>query len=334
MSFTRLEFVYYIAPCFLVVILIRWKRTRHFLGYPRPLRAATGFSESAKGVYLPIYLQWVALVLLAVSVLNPVLSFAEREIHRQGLDIVLVSDLSASMQEALPVDAKEAERFARVSSFFAPLGTNPSRMDAVKVAVKDFIRQRRNDRIGLVVFSSNSYVVSPMTLDYESLFRYVDMMDHRTLIGEGMTAIGEGIHAGVRLIARQNEGRKGKKGDRLLIVLTDGENNYGRSPVEAVQYAAGEDCKIYLIGVDVPLGPLTRSLMAALQGAGGLYYDVRHQQQLNQAYWEIGALEKGEFTSRQYDRNVPFFHALVLISFGCLGTALALRGSAYFTDLS
>ena len=334
MTFTQLDLLYYIVPCFLLVLFVRWRGRNHFLSYSRLVEWQNYFSRAGKLVHLPLFLQWAAFGCLVVAVLNPLLSFAEEEIQFTGLDIVLTADLSASMQQALPADAVEAAKYAGKNPFFSPLGLNPSRLDAVKIAVKHFIRQRRNDRIGLVVFSSNAYVVSPMTLDYDYLIGYIDMMDHRTLVGEGMTAIGEGVYVGTSLVLKQNEGGQEDRGEQLLIVLTDGENNYGRNPIQAVEYAREKGLKIYLIGVDVPVTSFTQRLTAAVQSAGGKYYDVRNQEQLNDAYWEIGALERGEFVIKQYHRSVPFYHQTVFACVVCLALALSLRGFPYFTDLS
>ena len=334
MKFTQLDLLYYIVPCFLLVLFVRWRGRNHYLGYSRLVEWRNYFSRAGKLVYLPLFLQWAAFGCLLVAVLNPILSFAEQEIQFTGLDIVLTTDLSASMQQALPIDAVEAAKYVRKDSFFSPLGLNPSRLDAVKIAVKNFIRQRRNDRMGLVVFSSNAYVVSPMTLDYDYLSGYIDMMDHRTLVGEGMTPSARGVYVGTNLVLKQNEGGQEDSGDQLLIVLTDGENNYGRSPIQAVEYAREKGLKIYLIGVDVPSSSLTNRLIAAVKSAGGTYYDVRNQEQLNDAYWEIGALERGGVCRQQYHRSVPLYHQAVFACVVCLALALSLRGFSYFTDLS
>lgn len=334
MTFTHIELLYYFLPGLLLVLLIRWSRQKHFVAHSRLSQMQEHFTHLGRWVYLPIFLQWAALAALILAALNPILTFAEQQITIRGLDIILVVDLSASMQQALPVNAAEAKILAQSDAFFARRDKNPSRMDAVKLAVKNFIRHRQNDRLGLVVFSSNAYVVSPMTMDYDYLTQYVDMMDHRTLVGEGLTAIGEGIYTAVKLMFKQNENRKGKAGDRLFIVLTDGENNYGRSPVEAVHFCKEKGIKVYMVGVDVPVTQLTENLIYAIESAGGNYYDVRNQEQLDHAYWEIGALEKGDFAVKEYDRSVPLYHQAVLAAFICLSAALSLKGLSYFTELS
>ena len=307
MKFTQLHLLYYLIPAVLVVLLVRWRRRHHYLSYSSLSQQRLNLSKVSKIVYLPVAFQWAALFFLL---------------------------LSSSMEQALPIDATEAEKYIEMDSFFAPSGKNPSRLDAVKMAVKDFVSQRRNDRIGLVVFSSNAYVVSPMTMDYDYLTGYIDMMEHRTLVGEGLTAIGEGVYLASSLIEKQNEDRQDGDGDKLLVILTDGENNYGRSPIRAVEKAAEKGFKLYLIGVDIPHTPLTTRLIGAIQYAQGAYYDVRNQEQLNSAYWEIGALEKGDFGVKEYHRSIPFYHQSVLASVLCLGLALGLRGFSYFTDLS
>ena len=68
-----------------------------------------------------------------------------------------------------------------------------TRLTATKDAIKSFVASRRDDRVGLVVFSDNAYVISPLTFDHEYIIRYVDLIDDQLLRGEGMTAIGDGL---------------------------------------------------------------------------------------------------------------------------------------------
>lgn len=334
MSFTRLDLLAYVLPALAAVLVIRWWKKRAILEYSHLATLLTVFERAGRLRRLPSILLWLGLGFLILAVFNPVLTFSEQEILYRGIDIVLVVDLSSSMQQALPADEEAARELQRIDSFFATRGAGPSRLDAVKNAVTEFIRRRSSDRIGLVVFSSNAYVVSPMTLDYDYLTGYVNMMEHRTLVGEGLTAIGEGIFTAVNLAEKQNESRPESDGDQLLVVLTDGENNYGRSPIAAIEYARERDFKMYLIGVEVPMSTLTTRIVSAIRKAGGAYFDVRNQEQLDRAYWEIGALEKGAFAVKEYQRSVPFYHQTVLLSLVCVSLAVALQGFSFFADLA
>src|SRR5205807_530665 len=100
-----------------------------------------------------------------------------------------------------------------------------------------------------IVFSDFAHVVSPLTFDREYLLQYVDMVDMNMLAGEGMTAIGDAVTLANYVLAVQAKG--GPRRGRVIIVFTDGENNRGRDPIEAVGEAAGAGVKVHLVGVDL-----------------------------------------------------------------------------------
>src|SRR5436853_388055 len=133
-------------------------------------------------------------------------------------------DLSASMQEQMS----------------RPLPA--TRLDATKAAIKSFVARRIDDRIGLVVFSDNAYVVSPLTFDHRYLARYIDTVDHDSLRGEGMTAIGEGLALSNFLLARAAvSGRRNK----VIVVFTDGENTTGRDPLGALAQSDAAGIRVH-----------------------------------------------------------------------------------------
>jgi len=129
----------------------------------------------------------------------------------------------------------------------APQG--PTRLDAVKNAVRRFIRARRDDRIGLVVFSDNPYVISPLTFDHEYLLHYVDMVDDQILRGEGQTAIGDGLALSDYVLYRQ--ATPNSHGHQVIVLFTDGENNRGREPVDVMKEATAADIRVHMVGVDL-----------------------------------------------------------------------------------
>src|SRR5262249_41434339 len=139
---------------------------------------------------LPLVLLVAALVLIAAALMEPAIPSSLAEVRSRGLDIVMVLDLSSSMQEEMDSPAlPNLDNLANVA--LHPRGK--TRLEATKDAIKTFVRGRHDDRIGLVVFSDNAYVVSPLTFDYDYLLHYVDMVDDRILQGEGQTAIGDGL---------------------------------------------------------------------------------------------------------------------------------------------
>src|SRR4029079_9002627 len=110
--------------------------------------------------------------------------------------------------------------------------TGRTRMDAVKDAVKTFIRTRRDARIGLVVFSHNHYHIRQRTFDHEYLLHYIDFVDDKILQGEGQTAIGDGLALSNYVLSRQ--ATEDCRGHPLLVLFTDGENTRGSEPVERI----------------------------------------------------------------------------------------------------
>ena len=175
--------------------------------------------------------------LLVVALMDPVVPYSETQVTARGLDIVLVVDLSSSMQEimGLPRPTQSMANLTFSSRDNTPRRlTGKTRLDTTKEALKDLISRRDGDRLGLIVFSDHAYLVSPLTFDHDNLYKYVDMIDDQILRGEGMTAIGDGVTMATQLLARQSAG----EGDhKLIVVFTDGENNTGRDPLSALAEA-------------------------------------------------------------------------------------------------
>jgi Ca-activated chloride channel family protein len=289
-------------------------------------------------------LPWAVLVLAAVavalSVMEPVLPYSEQQVYSRGLDIFLVLDLSSSMQEIMDSEGA-AVRAVAPPTFSSTMGVRPrpagkTRLDTTKDALRDFIRRRRDDRLGLIVFSDNAYLVSPMTFDREYLLSYVDMVDDQILRGEGMTAIGDGITLANYVMERQSppQGRR----NRVVVVFTDGENNHGRSPVEALVESAEMNIRVHVIGVDideeVKVKPMVVQLINAVRQQGGRYYDADTVSELQAANDELDTLEKVFLASKVSTRNAPVYHWFAIPGMVLLALALALRALPYFVDLT
>src|SRR5262249_55136480 len=130
---------------------------------------------------LPLAVLAAALVLVALALMDPVLPSVDTDIQSRGLDIVMLLDLSSSMQEQMERvrPSRDMSRLTFTSRDTAT--TSPvlgkTRLEATKDAIKAFVMRRRDDRIALIVFSDNAYVVSPLTFDHGYLLRYIDMVD-------------------------------------------------------------------------------------------------------------------------------------------------------------
>jgi len=165
--------------------------------------------------------QLVALGLLVASVARPVRTKTTVKKSTEGVDIVLVLDVSESM------DAEDLD---------------PTRIIAAKQVIRQFINQRPNDRIGLVVFGGESVMKSPLTRDFDFLLTQVDEVKLREL--KQGTAIGLGITNGISRL------RKSQSKNKILILLTDGDSNVGAvNPMTAAKMAAQEGIRIYTIGI-------------------------------------------------------------------------------------
>ena len=328
MQFARLDLLWILAAIVGLLLLVRWRRRRNYFAHPLLYYLQPHLRPASPLVYLPKLLEYIALGFLITALLEPVLPFAERLVAKQGLDIIMVLDLSSSMQE--PIDQKGSVERMRQGIRVK----EKSRLEAVKEAMAKFVQRRQDDRLAIVVFSENGYVVAPMTFDETYVRRYLQMVDNKTLAGEGQTAIGEGIFTSVDLAFKQaREGRGATKG-KVMVLLTDGENNTGRDIYEAITRAKAENFKIHFIGVELDRVRDAARLVAAVESTGGKYYDVRDVKQLEEAYADINSTERGSFLVKIIDKQAPWFYPFALASLGFLTASVALRGIPYFVEVS
>jgi Ca-activated chloride channel family protein len=171
-------------------------------------------------VNLPPALRACAIALLAVAMTRPQRVDAPDELELSGIDIVISLDLSGSMRAA---------------------DLQPTRLEAAKEVISEFIRRRRSDRIGLVVFGRSAYTVVPPTLDYTVLSQMVESLSLELIDGSG-TAIGDGLGTALNRLRRSDARSK------VVVLLTDGANNAGHvDPREAAQLASALHCKVYTV---------------------------------------------------------------------------------------
>ena len=254
--------------------------------------------------------------LIACALMDPVIPFTETDVRSRGLDIVMAVDLSASMQEpmtrALPA----------------------TRLDAVKAAITSFVGRRVDDRIGLVVFSDNAYVVSPLTFDHRYLVRYIDSLDGNMLRAEGLTAIGEGVALSNFLLAKQSSAPAAR--NKVIVLFTDGETTAGRDPVEALAQSNAAGIRVHLIGLDlteeIRKKPPVQALVRAVQRYGGRLFNAASARELEAASRSIDATEKGTLVRRTYERDAPVFHWFAISALIALALAFALRAVPALVD--
>lgn len=322
MRFLHPGLAWWLVAGLAAVALLRW-------AWRRRLGAATTsrwlFARAYRASVLrrlPAAVLVLALVLMSGALLDPVLPYSETQIQSRGLDIVIALDLSSSMEEQMGRPA------ARVA------GPGKTRLDATKDAIKALVERRVDDRIGLVVFSDNAYVVSPLTFDHQYLTRYIDLVDNQILRGEGLTAIGEGLALSNFLLSRQSsaDGRRNK----VIVVFTDGENNAGREPLDMLAESNEQNVRVHMIGVDledeIKKKAQVRRLLQAIGRYGGRYFSADTIQDLDAASRAIDSLEKGVLVSRAYEHDAPVYQWFALPALVCLAAAFALRAVPAFID--
>src|SRR5262245_55197384 len=250
---------------------------------------------------MPAILEAAAVIFLLIALLGPVYPFVLNRIERGGLQIMVVLDLSQSMEK--------------------PLGRG-TRMDAVKASTTEFIKRRPGDAVGLAVFSNNAYLVSPATFDHESLLSYLKLVNVQTLVNEGYTAIGEGLATAQDFFRFSRERGRRAKGE-VIVLFSDGENNYGRDPLEEIEKARQEGARIYFIGVALEPGA-AQEIAAAVPISGGKFFDARNPGHLTAALDEINTIEKGHFYTLQLTRQQPAYFVFVMLAFAMLALRMIL----------
>jgi Ca-activated chloride channel family protein len=187
---------------------------------------------------LPGVLRAVAVVTFVLALARPVQVLSDRSVDEQGIDIVVVMDLSGSMQAVLDADPKDLP-----GEFELPKNRRLTRLDTAKIVVQDFISRRHTDRIGVIVFGKNAYILSPPTLDYQLLSKLVSGLSLSVIDGS-KTALGDALGTAVARLRRSDALSK------VIIILTDGDNNAGRvSPEYAIELANTVGAKAYTVQI-------------------------------------------------------------------------------------
>lgn len=270
----------------------------------RERRSGGGLLFSSLGLLPPAATPWrvrlfpallvlrvCAAALLVAALARPQTTQAATAVASEGIDIVLVLDVSSSMTTA---DFGGA-----------------TKIDASKRVMLEFLRGLKNDRVGLVAFSGDAAIMSPLTFDYTALQRLVEPIEAGGALGGG-TAIGTGIATGVNVL------RDSQALSKVVVLLTDGENNSGEiGPLDAAQLGRLLGVKVYTIGAvraDVSRIDVDEQLMRRISElTGARYFRAADEDTLLGVYREISSLEKTKVGSRdeaeQEERNLVFLAA-------------------------
>lgn len=308
MIFNWLQHIAFAYPWvffFLLVIpvMIGWylkqqrKRQATFLvSSVKPFRNSTSFRATL--VHAPFVCRVLAVACILVALARPQFRNREEEVTGEGIDIVLCIDISGSML---------AEDFT------------PNRMEAAKQVATEFVDNRPTDRLGVVIFSGESFTQCPLTSDHIALKSQIAAIKSGLL--EDGTAIGSGLATGVdRLRSSQSK-------SKVIILLTDGENNGGLiDPKTAKEIAKAMHVRVYTIGVgtegyapmpqNTPLGVVRTNekvnideklLTEIATETGGQYFRAKDNASLEKIYKDIDQLEKTKIEITSFDRYTEEF---------------------------
>ena len=320
---------YFLYGLIIIPLLIVWYI---FLG--RKHQAYVKFSDTSFFTDMPkswrIYVRHIlfaiemcVIALLIIALARPQSSSKNQKINVEGIDIVLTIDLSSSM---LAQDLK------------------PDRLEAAKDISAEFVKGRPEDRMGLVVFASETFTQVPLTTDHGMLLNM--MKDMKCGMLEDGTAIGDGLASSVSRL------KDSEAISKVVILLTDGDNNAGSiDPATAAEMAKIFGIRVYTIGVgtrgtapypvQTPFGgiqyqqiPVTINeplLQQIADETGGKYFRATSNEKLEQIYDEIDKLERSKIEINEFTRVHEEFLPFVLLSLALLLLDFLLRHTIFKT---
>ena len=295
-----------IVPMLVVFYLYRRKKQYSSISFSLPLNTIS--SLKSKLFIILFFLRIMAIVLIIIALARPqTQDVSEDSLKREGIDIMIAMDISTSML---------AEDF------------KPNRLESAKELAVEFIKRRKNDRIGLVTYAGESFTQCPLTTDHDIV---INMMKgvKTGLLTDG-TAIGLGIANCV------NRLKNSKAKSKIIILLTDGENNSGSiDPVTAADMAREFNIKTYTIGVgsygtapypgkdifgrsvyyDVPSSIDEEMLQLVADTTGAVYFRADRKSELARVYSEIERLEKTEIEEMKFYNVTEHYFLFCLLAF-------------------
>jgi Ca-activated chloride channel family protein len=303
-----------------------WKRVskKNVIALPAASVFSRHTSWKIKLMDLPSVLRVLSIACMILALARPQSTTSWQDVRMEGVDIVIALDISASM-------------LARDLS--------PNRLEASKAVAQEFIDKRPDDRIGLVIFSGESFTQCPLTSDHtviKNLFNGLKC----GLLNDG-TAIGLGLSTAVARL------KDSKAKSKVVILLTDGVNNSGSvSPMMASELARPFGIRVYTIGIGtrgkayspvgiypngeyaydyVPVEIDEKTMKSIAEQTGGKYFRATNKKSLQQTYAEIDKMEKSIIEERQYSKRTELFRPLALAALSLLILEFFLRRTIFKT---
>ena len=307
----ELLWLFWLSPAafvfFLYVFKIRQKERHTFASESMISRLIPDLSRG-KG-WLKYILLTLAVLMLVFMVVNPKIGTRIEEVKREGVDIMIAVDVSASM---MAEDIK------------------PNRLLKTKHGINTLIEKLKGDRVGITAFAGAAYVQCPLTLDYSAAKMFTDILDTSLIPVQG-TALAEAIQSAIGSFVGENTTQ------RVLIIITDGEDHEMKID-EAITSARENNVTIYTVGMGSPAGApvpgpkgyfkdrsgsvvlsrLNESLLSeiALQTGGGYYRATPGEDELRKIYDKIFRMDKAEMSSKQftdYEDRFQYFAGAALL---------------------
>ncbi|RRS30858.1 MAG: von Willebrand factor A [Epsilonproteobacteria bacterium (ex Lamellibrachia satsuma)] len=274
MSQFSFEYPLFLALILLFYICAKWCRERsRAIFFPH---VETLIAKTAKKSSLLSWLKWIGIVSAVIALSSPVITKSYSNSKKEGRDIVLVLDASGSMRQ----------------QGFDPNDIFKSKFDVVKEVVADFIKKRKNDRIGMVTFADVAFIASPLTFEKEFLTN-ITKMQKLGMAGK-RTAINDALVQAYNLMS------KSKAKSKIVILLTDGIDNMSKIPFADVKSMIEKrNVKLYTIGIGGPGDYDGRYLQTLAQAGKGEAYGARNAEALNQIYNEIDKLEASKLNDKK-----------------------------------
>lgn len=280
--------------------------------------AALGHSVKEVALHCLFALKLIAIALLIIALARPQSTLTKRDVNIEGIDIIMSMDISGSML---------AEDF------------KPNRLEAAKKVAQEFIKGRDEDRMGLVIFSGESFTQCPLTSDHQVLTNL--FAEIKSGMIEDGTAIGDGLATAV------NRLKESKAKSKVIILLTDGVSNMGSlDPISAAEIAKNFNIRIYTIGVgsmgmapypvQTPFGKQYQSievnidediLQQVADMTHGRYFRATDNKKLAEIYTAIDKLEKSKIDVTRYEQKHEEFHLFAILAAIVLLLEILLRNS-------
>lgn len=292
---------FFILIPFIIYLFFRKEKSK---GIKVPsIQGIKKYSLNSKKYLIGKYFIMISCILMVIGLARPQ-RISDKKIKKDGIDIVVALDLSKSMLQ---------EDF------------NPNRLEKSKELLSKFISQRVNDRMGLVIFGGDAYTKIPLTFDNSMLREVVEKIKVDDITSNNRTAIGMGVGVAI------NRLKESESKSKVIILMTDGENNYGElSPIDATKLAKELGIKIYTIGIGayernipsffgvmrkVKNTELDENLLTKMaEETNGKYFRASDEKSFEEIFTEINKLEKTEIEKQNFAQKEELYMSFVKAS--------------------